>query len=452
MTGRSVNICFVANFFKTFVFHEIAIELRKRGIGVYWIVTKKDQHKFLTEHYGQNNVLYVHRGNIEKPMPPVDDLRLNELVYGDRVFNHEPLNGLKFLTNIQKPIYDFLKHNKVGFVFGEYTWAHECLIYRLVTKRTELQCDYLDCSLVRIPNKRVAFFRGEDQGEIVEFNRKVDGVDPIRIERPSYLVINDKLLKQSASVKGRLGRLKRFFTGENIEANDPNVLVKRRTRLKVAGKEEYNRATYRRIETADFSAIENENYIFFGFHKQPESSIDVYGRYYEDQAVLIINLWRLLPQGWKIVIKEHTNAIGDRSTSFYRRIIRYPGIVMVNEKTESRKLIEKSRLVATVSGTIAYEAALLKKPAITFSKIYFNRLNSCRHITFDRLMKYNSLTDLVKELESQPDNIMEYSRFIAANTFEGYISDIFTDSSVIEAENINKLTNAFLEVISLKRA
>jgi hypothetical protein len=452
MENTRSTVCFVANFYKTYLFHEIAQKLIKNGVSICWIVTKEDQYTFLKQHYATEQVLYISRLDVNKPNPIVDEFKLNELIYGDRVWKHEVGNGLKFLTNIQEPLYEFLRTNRVRFVIGEITWAHELLIQRIVKKRKELNCLYLDCSLVRIPNNRIAFFTDESQGEMLEFDGKDTATEVIKLEKPSYLKLNDKIVNKSKSLAGRLGRVKRFISGENIGLNDPNVIINKAIRFRVNSKEEYNKNTYNKVERVDFENVENDPYVFIGFHKQPESSIDVSGRYYEDQHVNIINLWRMLPSGWKILVKEHTNAIGDRSYSFYKKLLSYPGIVMVNEATDSKRIIEKSRLVATVTGTIAYEAALMKVPAITFAKTYFNRINYCRQVTIPDLLKYNSLADLCDELRNQEDNRLEFSQYLMKNTFDGYISDYVTDATVMDDANIEKLAGVFMKLIERYQA
>jgi hypothetical protein len=440
---KKASICFVANFFKTAVFHEVALRLEKQGIHVCWVVTKRDQHQFLAGHYKQDRLLYVNRSYINKPHEVVGDFRLNELVYGDRVFIHHLDNGLRFLENIQKPVFDFLKKNQVRFIIGEVTWAHELLLLRMAAQMKELNCMYLECSMVRIPNHRFAFFTDDHEYGMMEFDKADAGGKMIRIEKPSYAKLNDTIVKKSSSLQGKVGRFKRFLTGENIEKSDPNVITEAMTRLKVAGTEEINRMTYKYVKREDFENVRHSNYVFYGFHKQPESSVEVMGRYYEDQSQLIINLWRMLPHGWKLVLKEHTNAIGDRSYRFYKKLASFPGVVIVNEKTDSRMIIENSRLVASITGTICYEAALLGKPAITFANIYFNRINFCRHVSLTELAEIG-IARMTEMLAGQPDNRSEFSDFLIKNSFEGYVTDFMTDPTVLEPENIDRITRAFL--------
>lgn len=444
---KKINICFVANFYKTQLFHEIAQKLIKNSIGISWVVSKEQQYKFLKKYYNPESILYINRTFVNKPNELVDDFRLNELLFGDRVWRYEMNNGLSFLTNIQKPIYDLLVTHKTRFIIGETTWAHELLLQRIASKRKELNCKYLQCSDMRIPNSRFGFFLHENEYELLEFDQPSENKE-IMIEKPKYLGLIDNMLKKNLSLFGRLNRLKRFITGENIEKYDPNVITNMFTRFRIASKEEINKTFYyTSIKTVPLEKIENEKFIFFGFHKQPENSIDVHGRYYEDQTTIVTNLWRLLPAGWKLVLKEHTNAVGDRSVHFYKNLLKLPNVVLVNEKINSRLLIDRCQLVATVSGTMAYEAALMKRPAITFAKVFFNRINYCKQVTWEELLKYENLASLVGELQQQSDNRKSFGNFLFKNTFEGYISDSYTDPIVMENENIEKIASGFLKLI-----
>ena len=58
----------------------------------------------------------------------------------------------------------------------------------------------------------------------------------------------------------------------------------------------------------------------YTLHKQPEASVDIVGRYYDNQYTNIQNIWRILPDDWCLVVKEHTNAIGDRPLSFLKKL------------------------------------------------------------------------------------------------------------------------------------
>ena len=440
-----MNICFLSNYTKTYLFDAVAADLVKRGFKTYWIAVNQKLNDFLVEKHGSDRVLLINRTNVGKEEEPVDDFKINELIYGDRVLRHDATSGAKFLTNIQRPIYDFLKKNDIELVMGEITWAHEILTFRICEKRKELNCTFLNPHVIRIPDSRFAFFTDERQSKILEIGKSVEIAAALEAKKPDYLAINDKKVKKAASFAGRIDKVKRFITDENMEANDPTLLTNTRKRLEVRTREEWNKETYKSVERVPFDTEKFGDYVFLGLHKQPEASVDVFGRYYEDQFQNIMNLWRALPQGWNLLIKEHTNAIGDRAKDFYEKIQSLPGVFLIDEKTNSYPVIENARLVVTVTGTIGYEAGLMRIPAATFAPCFFNGLSTCRQISLEDLAN-SDLKKIAEDLAAQPDNRLEISKFLMSNSFVGKFYDPITSATVLEAENVRNISQAIEEV------
>ncbi len=437
-----MRICILSNFTKTYLYHRIAEELSRSGVETCWIAVNPRLYDFLLKHYPGSRVLLLTRDHFEGRGTPIDDFKLNEILYGDRVLRYEPEAGLRFLTNIQQPVYEFLLRNQVRAVFGEITWAHEILVHRMCSGLPELRCRFLNPHVVRIPNQRFAFFTDERQSQMLEVWRpgEWDG-KVLEVRKPDYLKINDRRLKQANSLRGRLDRLRRFFTNENMHPKDPTLLVHSWWRLRSRAAEEWRKETYKRLRRTPFEEMEDRPFVFLGLHKQPEASVDVFGRYYEDQLRNIENLWRALPQDWLLLVKEHTNAIGDRPLRFYHRLQALPRVVLVDEHTNSYEMIRRARLVATITGTIAYEAALMGVPAVTFAPVFFNRLNSCRQISLEDLAARN-LAELADELSRQPDNRAAFSEFLMRNSFAGNFLDPISAPAVLNEDNIRLLAQA----------
>lgn len=450
-TPNDISICFVANFYKTFLFEQIANTLLAKGYNIFWIVPKKSQQDYLSLNYSSKYILGIDRTRIKDNYEATADFKLNELVFGDRVLRNEKKDGVIFLRNIQLPIYHFIKSNNISYVFGEVTWAHELLIHRMLRFHRELDCRYFSMMSTRIPSDRFVFFTDEKQSSIVEFNlNEGKNFKKIEVVQPAYLSRNNRILKHKMSFAGKLGRLKRFFSGENIEKTDPNVNVKGVYRWLNPLKEELNRISYRFLKKENnIAEITKRPYILFGFHKQPEASIDVSGRYFEDQFSNVVNLWRQLPVGWNIVVKEHTNALGDRGYHFFKRLKKYPNIILVNDNINTYKLMKECKLVVTNTGTMALEAALKFIPSITLSKVYFNKHNFCRHCNWQTFESYESLTELINSIKDSMDNSEEYTEFIYSNSFKGQVGDIMSNPSVIEKDNIDNISYAIVKLISL---
>jgi hypothetical protein len=445
---QNKSICFIGNFEKTIVFAAISEYLLDNDINIYWIITKPSQYKYLSAKFKKENILLIDSRYITMDKAPIGDFKINELVFGDRVRKYRKKESIRYLTNIQQPVYDFIKGNKITYMFGETTWAHELLMHRICNQFKELECQYYADHTIRIPTERFVFFKDEKQLSIVERKNTENNYLSIHPEKPLYLGLNNKILSDTMTLKGLGNRFRRLITGENIERMDPQVLHCQ-YRIIIPLKEVVNQILYRFLKKHRFNSIENKKYIFFGFHKQPEASVDVCGRYLEDQFETVVNIWRQLPPEWLLAVKEHPNAIGDRSYFFFKRICQYSNIVIIDENEDSHRLIQSAQLVMTNTGTIALEAALMNIPAITLSAVFFNRLKYCRHCNWQDLEKYNSITDLINEIKGQPNNIEEYTQYIMTNSFEGINTSLMSvNLSYLTDDNIAKFAGAVKEIIN----
>ena len=443
------NICFIGNFYKTAVYEAIAKELEKYDCTSYWLIPNPTQYKYYSEKYG-SRVLLIDQTIISQQAKPIADLRINEIVYGDRVWKYQMDKGIQFLISLQKPVYEFLRDNSIHTVFGENTTSEELLISRLCRSMPDLNCKFFSLMTTRIPSDHFFFFEDEKQSEIWKGKRTTEDEHiSIEVKKPTYFAMNNSILKKKMSIRGMAKRFKYFVTGEHIDKTDPDVITKKGIQFRVKTREVINQQEYRFVHRKKLSEFENEKYIFYGFHKQPESSIDVCGRYKEDQYQTILNLWRQLPPNWYLIVKEHTNAIGDRSYKYFKEPTKYPRIVVLDEQTDSYSIMNSAQLVVTNTGTMGLEAALKGIPAVTLSKVTFNCLNYCRYMTWEAFESYSSLETLIDDIKSLPQNNDSYEHLVKEYAFKGRMGDTFSSPKILEdKENIYNLAKAFLVAIT----
>lgn len=115
-------------------------------------------------------------------------------------------------------------------------------------------------------------------------------------------------------------------------------------------------------------------FVFYAFHVTPESSINGLEPYYVDQLRVVDALLLSLPKGMQLVVKEHPAMRGWRPLSVYRELCRRPGLVLLHPMIDSRPLVERASLIATVTGTIGLESYLLGKPCLLFGRVFFRHL------------------------------------------------------------------------------
>ena len=153
--------------------------------------------------------------------------------------------------------------------------------------------------------------------------------------------------------------------------------------------------------------------------------------------------------GWFLLLKEHTNAIGDRSRAFFSTIRRFPGVVLINENVDSYPIIESAKLVITNTGTIGLEAALMGVPTITLSRVVFNCLNYCRYMSWNEFEKYDSLVQIIDEIKTKDMNNDEYRKMVEKYSFKGIMSDTVSRPGILEdKKNLGELSQAFLMLVS----
>lgn len=126
----------------------------------------------------------------------------------------------------------------------------------------------------------------------------------------------------------------------------------------------------RAIRRCTVSGVPDQNCITFFLHYQPERTSIPEGGQYSQQAFAINVIANALPQGWSLIIKEHpslfllSNAYTFRHPAFYDWIMKQPNIYFVGTSYSSFDLIDQSRAVATLTGTVGFEAICRKTPVI----------------------------------------------------------------------------------------
>jgi len=194
-------------------------------------------------------------------------------------------------------------------------------------------------------------------------------------------------------------------------------------------------------------------FVLFTLHKQPEASVDILGSYYSDQLWLIEAIVRSMPITHKLYVKEHSNAIGDRSINFYKKVKNLPNTVLVDPFVDTFDLIKKADLILTISGTVAYESAIIGTPSIVFADMFFNVLPKVYRCNNIENLYYLIRKAIKKKYEplsnEEKEETVKFLAYVIANSFEGVISDPQSDPYCITKENINNLSVGFSHLLGV---
>ena len=125
----------------------------------------------------------------------------------------------------------------------------------------------------------------------------------------------------------------------------------------------------------------DENFAFYPLHYEPEIAISLLAPFFTNQIYLIKLIARSLPVGYKLYVKEHPAMVVYRPRSYYKELKKVPNVKLINPAVTSFEIMPYAKLVTTITGTAGWEAALFKKPVITFGDVFYNQLSfvkNCR--------------------------------------------------------------------------
>ena len=86
--------------------------------------------------------------------------------------------------------------------------------------------------------------------------------------------------------------------------------------------------------------------------------------WHTDQLGVVEALAKSAPAHMHIVVKEHSPMLGLRPRGFYRQIAQMPRVILLDPVHSTFDLIGKAALTAVITGTAAWEAILLGRPAL----------------------------------------------------------------------------------------
>ena len=117
-----------------------------------------------------------------------------------------------------------------------------------------------------------------------------------------------------------------------------------------------------------------KSYILFPLHYQPERTTLPEGGIFHNQIYALKLLLKSLPKNMVVVAKEHPSTFSNMCHWKYRWPEYYfedKNLIWAPINLESGNLIKKSKIVASINGSVCFEALLLKKKVVFFADNIF---------------------------------------------------------------------------------
>ena len=121
-------------------------------------------------------------------------------------------------------------------------------------------------------------------------------------------------------------------------------------------------------------------YLYVALSYQPEATTSPKGDVFVHMELMVAMLSKLVPQGWMLYVKEHPSqfdtswafrAHSARREYFYDDLAALKNVALVPTSFSSYNLIDQSIAVATVTGTVGWQAVIRGKPVLVFGSPWY---------------------------------------------------------------------------------
>ncbi len=440
--------------------------LAECGFDVYWICgLASDARHLVRNGVHPSRVLDVNvgfRGNGEpsseersrlSEIETLDGPMINDLIMMDRILRKKSSQfAYRYLSHLQRAITHFLRCNRIVLATS---WRDTALQLLGMMICRQVGIPWVVPTRIRIPQELYGFCTGHFTDTLLQLRETTDA-DIVwaeeflaKFESRAVRPALKKATRTFADILFLLPSHARAFGYEFrrsfIDAgNDyarytvPSLIgmyIRRRCRL----------ARYKLSRPA-VSEPPQAPFCLYALHTQPESSIDVQASFYSDQVAVVRLIARSLPVSYVLAVKVHPTDVDGKPIRYYRELSEIPGVVLLDYSVDSRLLIERAAVVFALTGTIAYEAALLRKPVIVFTRNFFNLLPTV-HLSKEPMELPALVRRVISDVPSDRDNRKKIIRILAAwraSTYDGEVSRTYGASNErLRPSDLEQLRRAY---------
>jgi len=169
---------------------------------------------------------------------------------------------------------------------------------------------------------------------------------------------------------------------------------------------------------SELKIYDDEKFVLFTLNQEPEGTILIGTPYYTNQLEMIRHIAKSLPPGYKLYVKEHfaMELREWRKISYYKEILEIPNVRLYHPLADTEKLIQKSSLVISISGSTPLLATFYQKPSIVVADLGYTVLPSIQ-----RLKSIEELPIMIRDslkIEVNQDDLDRYFSILDENSFD----------------------------------
>jgi len=196
----------------------------------------------------------------------------------------------------------------------------------------------------------------------------------------------------------------------------------------------------------------NIDYAFVALHYQPEETSCPLGGIFADQLIIVKLLKKIIPSNWTIYIKEHVSQFhpeleGEtgRDIHFYNELKKIRGVQFISTNVNPFEVIDNARFVATITGTIGWEAINRNKPVLVFGNAWYKHCNGAFIIQNEEDI-IEAVNKIVKGFSVNDELVEKYVQAcVEVGQFAYHYKGLKESSGITHDESVKALVDGLAE-------
>ena len=331
------------------------------------------QMKFVTLSKTKNDPLPAPDYELLASLECVGVLTIKSMVQGDRVLRHRPAEeAFSYSTLLARQMYDTFRELQPDLVLGSFDSLHAALSLAVAKS---LKIPWVSMAFTVIPDNLTGFCKGLTPNRLVPIERVVD--DELRMQaREIIQKVRSKEQKVLAfQPPASLAQWLRQYILYGLN------FLRRMQNFGILGIDQFtytsvgerffdiSRKLFNRLclpAGSMLNAPPKGRFIYYPFHMVPESMLDTWAPFYQDQLAFVAQLSLSIPGDMTFVVKLHFSDPDNYSRRQLQQLMDRPGLKIANPSASGWAFLEKATIVFGIQGTSCLEAALFGKPVLLF--------------------------------------------------------------------------------------
>jgi hypothetical protein len=371
---------------------------------------------------------------------------VRSMVQGDRVLRHRSESEVMgYATLLALRIRDTLTILRPDVVLGSFDSLHSAISLAVAKS---LRIPWVAMAFPVIPDDLTGFCAALTPNSLVPIARPVD--EGLR-EHAKVIIRNVRSREQKVVAFRAPASLMQWMCQYGVHIRN---LLRRRQKARALGIDQFTYPSagerlcdvarrsfnHLRLPTSGMLRRPPEaRFIYYPFHMAPESMLDTWAPFYQDQLSFVAQLSLAIPADIAFVVKLHFSDPDNYSRRQLQQLMKLPRLHIAHANAPGRDFIEKAALVVGIQGTSCLEAALLGKPVLILGDSPYQHFPRT-----ERAKRPDELYQQIRRMLELPppsdEEIVEAYAAYMARYMPGRINDW---SRPIEEDELERLSDCF---------